>query len=249
MDKLRKWGGWSLGEKLGTIARYLLDETLRSEESVEDLLNPDHKDTDVSMLDENVINFNQFRNETTVRLGELNGKIDQIALNMGTIVTQAVGQAVAQLLASMNQGQPIASTSFASVPAQPSAIIPTFTPVNTATNVISYVTPTTMSAPATSRIPRIQGWRSAVDQWNIGFYGSKPMKNYTEAERNPKIPGKAAFQTMYSQRKKVGEEYNRLTNNGADEEPFLQLYGHCKGFKEMLGAIIEREKQQQRQNN
>ena len=222
LDQLRRWGGWSRGEKPGTIAMYLLNEVLREEDSVENILDPDHMHNDLSIFDE-VNNFHQFRDDVVKSIETLQNGINQVIQKLSQTPTAA-----------------------ANLPANPpllQAPVELHQPAATPPAGPTYLTPVLTNARVTIAIPPTRGWRQILQAWNEGIGGHKPLKSWTEEERSNQ-------RAAYSQKKRIVDEYNELVQNG-DETPFFAKYPAAEDDKFSQRALYKLivEGTPQRKNN
>ncbi|ORZ12510.1 hypothetical protein BCR41DRAFT_423150 [Lobosporangium transversale] len=200
------WGGWSEGEGVGTVMRYLLDEFIRYEAGYGDMLSPVKNVSRHAMFmgDPNAT-------EMVTRQG-LDTALDTLRIAINTEMTEMqkelkdiqkevmnLGTAITQQIQSLFQGSllPIATA------------INTQHPVPRSLPSLAHLTHEESEPPVAPRIPDITHWREAVKQWEEG----DPERGLVLALRHWTPRMRATDPSRYSQRKLIGIEFARLSRN------------------------------------
>lgn len=210
LNLVRQWGGWSQGESIGTITKYLFQEILNKETSISDLLDPDINSSEFTLLDETCESVSRHHYETRTGLSEILAEVSRLK----------------DLIVSSLQNRDIGLQT---------------------TNVEDVPDDIYRGVKMTFAIPTAKKTKDVIKQWNEGFPGSKPLKDYDQEQRNPSHLANATknkFTSLYSQRKRIGEEYNQMTNNGENEAPFWAVYGDMS-IGDVNKEISRKRKRQQ----
>lgn len=219
---LQKWGGWSKGEGPGTISRYLLEEVIRTEDSLVDLLDPDYVSNDFSILDD-VNTFHDMRTEVNQALKLVNDGNQKLWENQRKML-KILKKLTPNENEDADEGQANSEGEGGDL-AEEELDAGVYEMTNP-----TYLTPEVLSISIRRDMSRISGWWECIEDWEFGIKGNKPLKDWTEDERKGLAP-------KYSQRKKVYNEWCVLTNNGEDEERFYEKYPDARDRKFAFGKI------------
>jgi hypothetical protein len=231
LEAIKWWGGWSQGEKLGAISKYLLENYNKLEGTYGDMLSPTRRDRNLAIFETNEDEpvskalFSGATNSILEKLDEIMGQIN-CKLPEGSNVMPAI-QASKARISIRNKRQSKPTT-------------PTASHNNEENNYIPQLL---------MKIPKIVHWLDAVKQYNEGLpsLGIKPLKNFSLRERNPTGLSKkelTRIKSIFSRRKKIALEYNLL-----GDERFRDTYSSSLHKVDKLLSAIRKQIAERKSNS
>jgi hypothetical protein len=188
LEAIRWWGGWARGERLGAIVRYLLEEYTKQELDFGDMMAPNRRDRNFSVLDRG-LQSDAFRPLSASETKELVREVVHDALlHAGSGGLAAAGVGTDRIITGSNMVENEATTGVSNLLLLPRIVC---------------------------AIPKAEGWRDYYNQWKYGdpAIGLVPLKDWDKTMRNPEgMDAKRlnAYKAKYAQRKCVGAEAIRL---------------------------------------
>lgn len=260
LKAVKWWGGWSEGEAVGTIMRYLLDEFVRYETGFGDMFSPTRSDSRHSVFMGEVVSTESVTRQSLAVSQEAPQLpiINEVDQKMSSIQSQlrneipfsrqelerkidSLGSTITQQLQSISQGLviPTATTTISQQATRTPT--PTSTPpllhseTHQAQNQKKKKSQESNSAPTAPRIPDISTWKDAIRQWEEGDLDKGltiPLKLWTTRMRNTDA-------SRYSQRKLIATEYINL---GGSDENMRNVHGDAVKLVSNLIASIREHK-------
>jgi hypothetical protein len=257
LKAIKWWGGWSDGERTGTIMRYLLDEFVRYESGYSDMLSPDRDDsrhalfmgeggsTELAVTPKSLeVELNSIK---SVLMDALDHKFALMKLEM-THQGQQIVNRISTILAKKITVERIGTPDRLLVPfhelcnqeepchPEPVIMAPPHAPVSSAPGPLDV-------RPLAPKIPDAKDWLDCVKQWRYG----DPSKNL----HSPLVDWNAEMRKTdpqrYSQRKLIGEEFKRL--NFSEAGMFAE-HGLAVGtIKGLMQAIRDKNKRREAKEN
>ncbi|KAF9434139.1 hypothetical protein BGZ76_008512, partial [Entomortierella beljakovae] len=230
LEVVKWWGRWSEHERNGTIIRYLLDEFTNYEPGYSDMLSPTRSnERHVSFMDESLSSDPEvvMRSSLIKSQEGLRNDINQLTSMQQLLITN-VQQIVTRI--PDIQAQPSSTSASAST-------LPSQRQVQVSSKSQSR-TRITEKSPV-PRIPDIDNWKQAINQWNHGDPGKGlhyPLSLWTSAMRQ-------TDPTRYSQRKSIFEEYRLLSYS---DDNMLSVHGDKLGKIGTLITSIRKKKQERK---
>ncbi|KAF9084375.1 hypothetical protein BGX27_003824, partial [Mortierella sp. AM989] len=268
LKAIKWWGGWSEGEGVGTIMKYLLDEFVRYESGFGDMLSPARSDSRHSI----------FMGETTSSSGAEFVTQRSLAVSMETLraslsneaneVQRRSERSLDQKLSNLREdmSSSIALSNERLLQQIYHAIQLSATPApSTSVTVVSTTTPQMESQAsqqtqiqtqkqkqkkhqsgddraATLRIPDIATWKDAIRQWDNGELDkglALPLKNWTTGMRR-------TDPSRYSQRKLIATEYIYL---GRSDQNMRDIHGDSVDLVSSLIASIRSHNRERKKHS
>ncbi|KAF8985364.1 hypothetical protein BGZ46_004704 [Entomortierella lignicola] len=199
LKSVKWWVGWSEGEAVGTIMKYLLDDTESVTQQSLALSQETLRLSIVNELEQKISSMHsQMQNEISFLRQELTKEIGLIGATLSRqLQTVAQGFVMAAPIVSVRPApalQPLQPS-----PPEPQLTKKQKTAKHQESDVVAY-------AP---RIPDISTWKDAVSQWENGDLDkglSIPLKHWT-------VPMRRTDPSRYSQRKLIATEFIYLGRN------------------------------------
>ncbi|KAK7054271.1 hypothetical protein R3P38DRAFT_2501152 [Favolaschia claudopus] len=237
---IRWWGGWAVGEQVDTLMRYLLDSLQSYETGHGDALYPFRTEPDKSFMGEHkalqppsTAEFRLFGAQILTKLDSIRASVSSDMARITVATSSCVNHIPAQF-----HGQHTHSHHASPEVSRPQ---PTVTQPSSFTSSVSDENsdPNSVVPVSGAIIPGVgrdsQSWKRAIDQWFKGDpdHGLQvALKDWPASWYSGKM--RLVTGTLYSNRKLLAEEYERL---GCNDEEFMQNYPEYPKITLLLNAI------------